>query len=93
MTSAEKDVPPCPVCGGNMRFCECMDDPFAPVPENAEKGAVPRAALAHLIDVWANELCACEGMSACPSCQYGDRATFLLGLIETSALPPEGTDS
>lgn len=22
----------CPGCGGNMRFCECMDDPFAPIP-------------------------------------------------------------
>lgn len=21
---------PCPACGGSMRFCECMDDPFAP---------------------------------------------------------------
>ena len=20
----------CPACGGSMRFCECMDDPFAP---------------------------------------------------------------
>lgn len=24
------DLPPCPACGGSMRFCECMDDPFAP---------------------------------------------------------------
>jgi hypothetical protein len=23
---------PCPACGGSMRFCECMDDPFAAVP-------------------------------------------------------------
>lgn len=22
---------PCPACGGSMRLCECMDDPFAPV--------------------------------------------------------------
>ena len=25
--------PPCPACGGSMRFCECMDDPFAAVPD------------------------------------------------------------
>lgn len=24
---------PCPSCGGSMRFCECMDDPFATVPD------------------------------------------------------------
>lgn len=24
---------PCPSCGGPMRFCECMDDPFAAVPD------------------------------------------------------------
>lgn len=24
--------PLCPTCGGSMRFCECMDDPFAAVP-------------------------------------------------------------
>ena len=39
--TVENDVPPCPACGGNMRFCECMDDPFAPVPESAENGLVP----------------------------------------------------
>ena len=39
--TAEKDVPPCPVCGGDIRFCECMDDPFAPVPESAENGLRP----------------------------------------------------
>ena len=38
--SAENDIPPCPVCGGNIRFCECMDDPFAHVPESAEKHAI-----------------------------------------------------
>ena len=27
MTAASE---PCPVCGGSMRFCEHMDDPFAP---------------------------------------------------------------
>jgi hypothetical protein len=25
---------PCPVCGGSMRFCECMDDPFTTVPDS-----------------------------------------------------------
>lgn len=24
---------PCPTCGGSMRFCECMDDPFARAPD------------------------------------------------------------
>ena len=23
---------PCPACGGSMRLCECMDDPFGVVP-------------------------------------------------------------
>lgn len=26
---------PCPTCGGSMRFCECMDDPFAQVPSDS----------------------------------------------------------
>lgn len=31
--SRPDDFPPCPACGGSMRFCECMDDPFAAVPD------------------------------------------------------------
>lgn len=36
---ADQPVPPCPVCGGSIRFCGCMDDPFAPVPDAAFVGA------------------------------------------------------
>lgn len=33
----------CPRCGGSMRFCECMDDPFAPVPAELEPENVREA--------------------------------------------------
>jgi hypothetical protein len=32
-THAPAGEEPCPTCGGSMRFCECMDDPFAPMPD------------------------------------------------------------
>lgn len=34
--TAEMDHIACPACGGSLRFCECMDDPFAAVPDECQ---------------------------------------------------------